>query len=658
MDRQLIDQAIEHHQAGRYEQAASLYTQILESQPDQVDALHLLGVLAYQDGDAAKAVALVGRAIEQDSSQSVFHNMMGLALLDLGRLEEAEASLLTAIDRDPGSAQAHHNLGKVLMKADRLRDAVDSFTLAAGIDPKYANPNYLLGDALQSLGELDSAIASYDRALELDGRIAGAWYGKGCAQSSLGDYAAAVESFRQAIELDANHGEAHHNLGQAMFKLGQVEQAMSHLGTAETLLGQGSSQAAIATIIPGSLVADHWAIVEARRAWAQRFACAEGAGTDGGSQRQAGARRGGGERLRVGYVCSFFQDRNWMKPVWGLINHHDRSGFEVHLFSDAPLADVQYGLRQKPGDGYHDISGLSNEQAAELIRANKLDLLIDLNGYSRVERLGVLAFRPAPVIAGWFNHFATTGMDSFDYLIGDEHVIPEPDAAYYTEKIVRVPGSYLTFEVGYPVPDVAAPPCLAGKGVTFGSLAPQYKITTQVIEVWSRILQGCPDSSLMIKNRALGRQHNRAYVLRLFEACGVKADRVVLEGGAEHFAYLQAYDRIDIALDTFPYSGGTTTMESLWQGVPVLTYWGDRWVARTSSSLLRGAGLGQWVADDLDGYVKLAVELAKSSATPQQLNKTRLEMRSRLQQSAVCDTAGFASAMEAVYQGMCGQGPG
>jgi predicted O-linked N-acetylglucosamine transferase (SPINDLY family) len=259
------------------------------------------------------------------------------------------------------------------------------------------------------------------------------------------------------------------------------------------------------------------------------------------------------------------------------------------------------------------------------------------------------------VIVAWFNMFATSGMSCFDYLIGDEHVIPAEEEAFYSERIVRVPGCYLTFEVTYPVPDVGPAPCLSRSGVTFGCLAPQYKITTQVVEAWSRILHGCPGSRLILKNRLLNSPENGRFVHDLFAGFGVSRERVELDGPAEHYAFLGKYAEVDMALDTFPYNGGTTTMEALWQGVPVLTFAGDRWAGRISASLMRNAGLPEFVAPDLDGYVGRAVELAGDPGTPAKLDELRRTMRDRLRRAPVCDSRTFARDMEREYLRLCGR---
>jgi protein O-GlcNAc transferase len=220
---------------------------------------------------------------------------------------------------------------------------------------------------------------------------------------------------------------------------------------------------------------------------------------------------------------------------------------------------------------------------------------------------------------------------------------------FYTERVVRVPGCYLTFEVDYPVPEVAPAPCLKRGGLTFGCLAPQYKITTEVVEAWSSILNESAGSRLILKNVVLGKPAGRDFVRALFERFSVSADRVELDGPAEHFTFLERYNDIDVALDTFPYNGGTTTMEALWQGVPVVTFSGDRWASRISASLLHHAGLHEFVAPDLEQYVAQAVALAHSADTPARLDALRRTMRDCLRAAPVCDVRAFARNMEEEY---------
>ena len=293
------------------------------------------------------------------------------------------------------------------------------------------------------------------------------------------------------------------------------------------------------------------------------------------------------------------------------------------------------------------MSRLTNVQLARLIEEQAIDILVDLNAYSRLARLSLFALRPAPVQVAWFNMYATSGMDCFDYIIGDPHVFVGGEETYYSERVVCVPGCYLTFEVTYPVPDVAPAPFRERGSLTFGCLAPLYKITTEVVEAWARILHGSPGSRLVLKNVNLGSAAQSPLGQRPLRAFwrGTRS-RSNLNRPAPHFEFLKTYSQIDLALDTFPYNGGTTTMEALWQGVPVLTSYGDRWCARISASMLRNARMPEFVAVDVEDYVKRAIELARD---PTVLAAQRLGARQRLAETPLCDTRGFAKDMEQVY---------
>jgi len=510
-----------------------------------------------------------------------------------------------------------------------------------------------LGYTAHELGSFQEALSAYRVSLECDPRQPQVWYAAGCVETSLKEFAAATFSFRNALEINPDWPEAKHNLGRVYFELGHIEEAMALFREAASGSCPELPRTAIAVVVPESPDSGNQTILDERRAWAKQYLPAPGSrerfSNCGASSNPAGTF---GRVLRIGYLSAFFEHDNWMKPVWGLINQHDRSHFEVHLFSDAAASGIGHGYRAHGSDGFHDITGLSNEAAAALIEASGIDLLLDLNGYSAPRRLPLVALQPAPVIVAWFNMYATSGLACYDYLIGDDEVIPPQEEKFYCEKIVRVPGSYLTFEVSYPVPPVVDPPCLASGVVTFGCLAPHHKINHRVIHSWCSILQEVPNSRLVLRNGVLDSPGNCRFVHGLFEKYNIPPARVLLRGRIDHYQFLQTYDEIDIALDTFPYNGGTTTTEAIWQGVPVVTFWGDRWASRTSASLLRAGNLGRFVTDNIADYVSLAVRLGNSAETPGFLAELRRNMRCRLRESAVCDTRAFARSMERLYRQM------
>jgi predicted O-linked N-acetylglucosamine transferase (SPINDLY family) len=640
----LLEQAMAHHRAGRLDEAVEFYDRILAVQPDHVDALNLAGAIAYQQGDDARALELLGRAVVLAETRAEPHYHLGLVLLRQRKLEAAAARFRKAVELSPTLATAHRHLAEVLLTLGRAQEAVPVFEKALTFAPGDADLLGGIGDAWQMLDKLPQAIAAYQQAVALKPTMVQAWWGLACAESTRQDYACAAESFRRVIQLAPHHGMAYHNLGKALFELGQIDPALDAFrAAASNLDGHEMPLGMIATAIPGSPRADQRAILEARQTWASRCI------PPGAVQTFTRPSTPMDRRLRIGYVSAFFQDPNWMKPVWGLVNHHDRTRFEIHLFSDAPASSTQYAYARDPRDRFHDISRLTNAETARLIEEQAMDILVDLNAYSRLSRLALFAMRPAPLQVAWFNMYATSGLDCFDYLIGDHHVFVSGEEAFYTERVVCAPGCYLTFEVTYPVPEVAPPPCRERGFFTFGCLAPLYKITTEVVEAWSRILHGSPGSRLILKNVAFASAANREWVRNLFARFGVPAERVELDGPAPHFEFLKKYGDIDLALDTFPYNGGTTTMEAIWQGVPVLTFDGDRWASRISASLLRNAQMPEFVAPDLDGYVNRAIELARAR---DQLAERRRRGRAQLALTPVCDTGAFAKDMERAYSHM------
>jgi hypothetical protein len=498
-------------------------------------------------------------------------------------------------------------------------------------------------DALHTARRYAEAVAAYRVALAAAPELHAAWYGLGCASLSLKHYAAAAEALRRAVALRPEADGARCNFAEALFQLGDVDGAVAEYqraadgGDPEV---RSVALAGIACIAPGATHQDNFNVMAARRRWIDWQArgvvpvtlpAAAGqeaaAGPDGA---MAGAPAAAGRKLRVGYLGAFYGARNWMKMYMGVINAHDRD-------------------RDHDEDRIWEIGGVSNAELAQHIADAGLDVLVDLNGYSYQRRLPLFLYRAAPRQICWNGMYGTTGLDVLDLLVGDASVIPPEEAVFCTEAVARVPGTYLAFDVFYPVPDVAPPPCRASGHLTFGCFASCYKLTDQTLAAHAAILRGAPDSRLLLRNRALDEAGNRDALVARFAALGIGTDRLLLDGGAEHEAFLRDYERVDVALDSFPYNGGTTTAEALWQGVPMLTCNGDRWAGRTSRSLLDAGGLSEWVAADIPGFIAAAIRLATAADTADRLAALRAGMRARLRASAACDVTGLCRSLEALY---------
>jgi predicted O-linked N-acetylglucosamine transferase (SPINDLY family) len=500
-------------------------------------------------------------------------------------------------------------------------------------------------DALHMAGEIDAAADAYRRVIAVDQSNFAAWYGLGGVRLRARAYGEASDALRHAVRLRPDDFGAWGLLAEVLFKLGDVERAIdAYRRVAAEPSMRAVAQENLAIIMPGSASAANADVFAARRAWGRRLAA-------GVSPVERPERPPSGGKLRIGYVSAFFDSANWMKPVYGVINRHDRDRFEVHLMSLGGDPSAAAGYVDHDHDVIWQAGSSDDETVARRLAAAGIDVLVDLNAYSAPKGLRLFLRRPAPVQLGWFNSFATSGLDCFDGIVGDDAVISAAEEGFYTERVLRVQGTYLAFEVLYAVPDVAPPPCIGNGGrLTFGALASAYKLNDLTLGLWARILRAAPTARLLVRAPTLGDPSNRDHLRARFAALGIAHERIDFEGGAAHVDFLRSYDRIDIALDTFPYNGGTTTTEALWQGVPVLTYAGDRWVARTSASLLRAAGLDDWVARDDEDLLTKASVLARDPPTPARLAALRAGMRARLSASAACDTAGLCRELEQIYR--------
>jgi predicted O-linked N-acetylglucosamine transferase (SPINDLY family) len=295
---------------------------------------------------------------------------------------------------------------------------------------------------------------------------------------------------------------------------------------------------------------------------------------------------------------------------------------------------------------WRDISGQTDDEVAALVRSDAVDILVDLNGHTQGNRLLVFARRPAPLQVTWLGYFNTTGLDAMDYLIADEYSVPIGSAQQFSEKVMRMPHSRFCYAGPPEAPEIAKLPALDKGYATFGSFNHLAKLNDGVIATWSRILQAVPCSRLVLKRKQFADKITRQRFMDAFARNGIDAERIELRQGSSHLQMLEEYSDIDIALDPFPYTGGMTTLEALWMGIPVVTLTGESLLTRQSASFLRLIGLQQLVAQDEPAYCLIARQLAED---PAQLAAMRAGLRARMLASPLCDCGSFVRDLEQVY---------
>lgn len=349
-----------------------------------------------------------------------------------------------------------------------------------------------------------------------------------------------------------------------------------------------------------------------------------------------------GRPLRVGYVSADFCQHTVGLFVKDVLAAHDSERIVSFAYSAGNVSDW-VSDEIKSVSTFRDIHELDDRAFAERIRSDSIDVLVDLSGHTARSRLTVFAHRPAPVLVSWLGYFATTGLSCMDAVLLDAWHAPLDVDAFFTETVVRMPQGRLCYTPVPFAPNVAPPPHEVTGRITFGSFNNTSKLSTEVLKLWSRILLSVPDSRLVLKWRTFNDDAMRKKIIKVFEADGVEPDRIELRGPSFHADLLKEYGDIDIALDPFPFTGGLTSCEALWMGVPVVTWPQSRVVSRQTYAFLSQIGLTEWAARDADDYVNIAMRLANNR---QRLSKLRATLRGRMAASPLCDIVGFTRGLE------------
>jgi protein O-GlcNAc transferase len=633
--QQAFELALRHHQADQLQQAEQIYRQILAQQPKHAEALHLLGVIAYQGGRYDLAVDLILQAIALNPAYPEAYSNLGVALKDQGQLDAALAAYRQAIALQPSYPEAHYNLGVVLRDMGQPDAAIAAFRQALVLQPNYSQAYGNLGVALSDKGQLDEAIAAYRQALALNPRYPEAYSNLGVALSDKGQLDAAIAAYRQALALKPDDPEAYSNLSNALRDQGQLDAAVTacrqalalkpnfaeayvNLGTA--LQAQGQLDAAAAAYrqaltlkfnFPdahnnlGNVLKDQGELDAAIAAFRQALALAPNNARFHSNlvytlhyhpaydapvmtrehqlwnrQHAAPLRqfiqphpndRSPERRLRVGYVSPDFRNHCQALFTIPLLAHHDHAACEIFCYASVTRPDDYTRRLAGYTDVWRDVRSLNDAALCERIRADGIDILVDLTMHMAHGRPLLFARKPAPIQVAWLAYPGTTGLDAIDYRFTDPYLDPpEPGVdALYTEKSLRLPATFWCYDpLENPPPDVGPLPALANGYVTFGCLNNFCKVNDGVLKLWARVLAGVADSRLVLLAEE-GSHRERS--LTVLEDLGVSRQRVRFEVNRPRHDYLKLYQQIDIGLDTQPYNGHTTSLDSYFMGVPVVT---------------------------------------------------------------------------------------
>lgn len=600
-------------------------------------------------GRKYKHCCMGGPASPPRPSRSRFEE--ALELEARGRIEEATRAYLDAINVQPESAEAHVNLGNLQQRAGRFDAALASFRRALALRPQFSEVCLNLGALLQDMGRHVQAIESYRDALvhrPEDGRLHN---NLALALRTCGEFDEAERHLRRAIDLGLPGSDPVHALGDVLLDQGRWKEAMQAYRRALAL--GPTSRASWSSLLMNLLYADD-VTQEEIGAEHRRF----GAGLEAASVptiKRAPRLRKPGSRWKIGYVSPDLRSHSvayFLEPV---LANHDRDRFSIHCYDTGPREDPVTLRLRSMAEHWICGAGLSDDELERRIRADGIDLLVDLSGHTLGNRLGVFARRPAPVQVSWIGYPEGTGLSAIDYRISDCSASPEvgaPPGDAPGGALFRLPRVFSCYRPPAFSPEVAARTDPTISAVTLGSFNNSAKISDFTVRLWSKVLAANPSLRLLLKDRRFAHSSCCANIRQRFSREGVDPSRIDLlhrmESAAEHLA---AYGGVDVALDTYPYCGATTTCEALWMGVPVVSMAGVTFVSRMGASLLGAAGHPEWIAGDEDAFVRCVLSLAADTALR---THVRTSLRGQMRTSPLMDEAAFTRDLESAYERMCG----
>ena len=525
----------------------------------------------------------------------------------------------------------------------------------------------MLGVLCDQTGRLQEALRLIRRSIELCPERAQYRSNLGMVLAKVGLWDESISTLRQVIATQSDLPEAHTNLGNALLHTGQLDEAITSFRRSLSLRPDSRIASKRLVILHCHPDYDSRRLYEEHTRWNETYARPLASSIMPHENDRAAERP-----LRIGYVSPQLAQNPVGRFLLPLLGNHNRSEYEIFCYTDTPASDLGAAPLVAAANHWRDISGVPDEQLAAIIRDDRIDILIDLVMHSEGNRLLAFARKPAPVQVTWLSYCSTTGLETMDYRITDPYLdlLPIDDCRLpnekignrqsaignnrdvpfiasdpsYSEQSLWLPHTYWCYPEHANVPDVVPPPALGRGHVTFGCFNSFIKLTVSALRAWGRILHDVPRSQLLVHaGEGLPREHVRRHV----SAEGVESDRIQFVGALPLPEYFRLYHQIDIALDPFPFPGGTTTCDALWMGVPVVSLAGKTAVSRAGRSILSNIGLGDLVADGTEAYVKMAVELA--SDVPR-LASLRATMRQRMQKSPLMDAVSFARNIESAYR--------
>ncbi len=635
--KQLQELAEDSYNAGNMSKAIDALMQVLRLAPEDAANAFDLGCLLEEVGryaEATRAFKLTSQ-LRPDSIEA--HQKLADCAVALEQPEVALAHYKSILQAEPSNALAWNNMGGILQKMDQLEAASRCFQQAIQSAPRGGTHYSNLAVVLDAMGRKDEALLRARQAVVVEPAYAKGWCNLGAMLTEQDSLTEAGVALRKAIEIDHDYADAFNNLGKLNRAIGLGKHSLDCYRRASELDPQSSvcrsnyvyaslfdpkiSLSRVATL--GKTWDEHHA-TQFRNCWG------EYTGTlDPDRALRIGLSSAGFGRHPVGYF------------TLSVLENTNRQNSSIFIYSDSKHDDDFTTRFKKTADSFRKVTDFTDPELAELIRRDRIDILIDMSGHLAGNRLLAFARKPAPIQMKWVGYAGSTGLSSMDYLIGDRFHNPSNLVEQYREAVLEMPGAYVCYEPPEYAPAVGALPMSVNGYVTFGSCNQPVKYNEDVVRVWARILTSIPNSKLRLKYAGMDNPHVCERLTEAFGSHGVSPQSLEFFGRSSHQDFMQFINTIDVALDPFPFSGGLTTCEALWCGVPVVTLPGETFSSRHSHCYVSTVGHPEWSVPTVDEYVRQAIRLA---ANPDELSSIRSQLRHQMSASLLCDPRHFATA--------------
>jgi len=645
----LLRSALSLHQKGRIAEAAAGYARVRAALPGNFDAIHLGGVAALQQGEPAQAAALLSKAGRLRPDSALVALRLGVALGMLRQLPEAEASLRKSLALDAKAPEAWFHLGSVVRLAGRLGEAEAALRKSLELNPDYPDAHARLGSLLVDTRGHAAAEPHFRSLTELQPGNAPSWSNLGVCLLYLGRLGEALGCFARALQIDPNLDHAQAGKGLAFercYRLSSAVEAYDRALAGNPRNHQARSARLVALQYLGNRSRD--------QIYGEH--CAYGAAVGGQGRGKFGRSRDPDRPLRVGFLSPDLHRHSVAYFIEPILAHLDRAAFDVFLYHDQPVVDSMSERLRKLVPHWKVVAGTCDAALEAVLRGDELDILFDLAGHTGMNRLPLFSRGLAPIQATYLGYPDTTGLPAMDYRLVDAITDPPGTAdAFSSERLIRFSTTAWSYAPPSDAPDTGRLGGDAGEGTVFGCFNNFAKVTDHALLAWGRLLAAVPGSRLLFKGSGLTQPALQTDIFRRLETAQVPVARVqFLEKTRTLAEHLAAYGRVDIALDTFPYHGTTTTCEALWMGVPVVSRAGDRHASRVGASLLAAVGHPEWLARSWDEYIEKAAALA---GDPEGRLRLRGGLRAEMQASPLLDHEGqgrrFGAALRAMWREYC-----